>query len=634
MSTKNLLKRGNQYCCRVNVPTPLRDLRRSLGIKKASDVVKSLRTSDFRAAQRLLPAAKASILDEFDAETRRLLQQRGPLRSMDEHDVQAASFAFAKAENHLDEVERLRRPKSADIDVARLRLQARVGELKAAVEKGASIEQTRLALVSSDEFLRHARLVDWASMRAEKREALVEALRQDLTNCEYVHAEFEVDRVIEVNRLDAPRDSDAHRTLGRALTKSWLRSLEVQAARDRGDVVEEDRLTADLERGRPDDRSTQPAANNVVDLGRVRGRKVRADDEMREHFENYLREKKRSQSPSALKDLRATFRHFIECAGGKKANEYTKQDAVRFKQGLAHFPANATKRFPGMTFNQVVEAAKREKLAPISTNTARGKLSMIAVFGRWLEDNADGVDGGAFETTAPPRTDRQAMHPFSDEEVVSILNSYAFVGAASSRDYGKPGNFRLRDWHYWLVLISAFTGARANEIAQLETTDIVRRDDVLCFNLTTENGKSLKTVASRRLIPVHPRLIDLGLERYLAESVAAGSVHLLRGIPPAADGRRSTAATRWFGRFLEKVGVKIPGEVGDRGGTHRWRHTLADKIRAAGNFEYQVSLILGHDLNHAAATSDYGQETTMTPRQRFAVISQVEFPGVDYEKLK
>lgn len=633
---KNLHKRGDTYCCRITAPVELRNLRTALGIQKAAEVLRSLKTTDLRQARYVLPAVKAQILNEFSAELRALEALSRPRRPLGDHDVQRAKFSFTSAENRLDEVERLRRPSRSSIDQAEQALLRHARGLDALVDKGLPLQAAQLKLVTSDQYLQHGRLTDWQEWRADRRRALVKALRENLAEGEFPLVDFEVRRVIHDDGLDVRPDSEGYRLLGRELTEGWLASLKVQGVRDEGDLEEAGRLLAKLQSSAPDERDlrVKTADTVVVDLGRHRGRKIQADDEMCSHFEAYLKEKKGRAQPSALKQLRATFRHFIECVGAKKAADYTKQDVVKFKKGLAHFPANATMRFPGMTFNDIVDKAKKEGLAAMSTNTQREKLSTIAVFGRWLEDNADGVDGGMFETTAPARTDRKPMQPFSAQEVVSILNSNAFVGAKSDKDYTAPGEFRLRDWHYWLVLIAAFTGARANEIVQLEVCDLVKKDGILCFNLTTENGKSLKTLASKRLIPVHPQLLELGLEDYRSRSIAAGSAHLLSGIPKGPDGRRSTAATRWFGRFLQKIGVKVVGDSSDRGGTHRWRHTLADKIREGGGLEFQVSLILGHDLNHATATADYGQETTMNARQRFEVISKVSFPGVDFDKLK
>jgi len=89
---------------------------------------------------------------------------------------------------------------------------------------------------------------------------------------------------------------------------------------------------------------------------------------------------------------------------------------------------------------------------------------------------------------------------------------------------------------YWLPLIGLYTGARVNEICQLNPQCDVREDEGIWFFDFNEDSisdervtKSVKTEGSRRKTPVHSKLIDLGFLEYVNRVKKQGS-HIL--FPP------------------------------------------------------------------------------------------------------
>ena len=63
----------------------------------------------------------------------------------------------------------------------------------------------------------------------------------------------------------------------------------------------------------------------------------------------------------------------------------------------------------------------------------------------------------------------------------------------------------------WLVMLGAYTGARAGELCEL-TVDDVRETDGVHY-LTIRTGK---TESAARAIPLHRQLIKAGFLRYVA----------------------------------------------------------------------------------------------------------------------
>ncbi|MCQ8119949.1 hypothetical protein [Methylomonas rosea] len=86
--------------------------------------------------------------------------------------------------------------------------------------------------------------------------------------------------------------------------------------------------------------------------------------------------------------------------------------------------------------------------------------------------------------------------------------------------------------HYcWLPLIGLYTGARINEICQLNPAEDIKQDSatgIHYFHFTDESpsaegvDKSIKTNSSRRVVPIHSKLIDLGFLDYVERVKTAG----------------------------------------------------------------------------------------------------------------
>ena len=102
--------------------------------------------------------------------------------------------------------------------------------------------------------------------------------------------------------------------------------------------------------------------------------------------------------------------------------------------------------------------------------------------------------------------------------------------------------------YYWIPLIGLHTGARKNEICQLQPADIMSIKGTWCFNITTEGDeKSLKTGdhgGSKRIVPIHSNLISLGFLAFVDANRTT----------PNPNGRlfrdaTYTAVNKWAGKF-------------------------------------------------------------------------------------
>ncbi|MBS7777736.1 site-specific integrase [Acidovorax sp. CCYZU-2555] len=151
-------------------------------------------------------------------------------------------------------------------------------------------------------------------------------------------------------------------------------------------------------------------------------------------------------------------------------------------------------------------------------------------------------------------------------------------------------------------MMALLTGARANELAQLRLSDI--KDDQLVpfFDINEdadsdgERRKSLKTKTSKRHVPIHPKLIELGFLDYVQEIRSAGHWCLFREMEPQkATGERpvyNSQMANWFFRYRKACDV-LKNEDG-KPVFHSFRHTAATRLENADVPLHRLSGVLGH----------------------------------------
>ena len=181
-------------------------------------------------------------------------------------------------------------------------------------------------------------------------------------------------------------------------------------------------------------------------------------------------------------------------------------------------------------------------------------------------------------------------------------------------------------YEYWLPVLGLFTGARLNELCQLTVTDIGKHDGVETISiLDGEIAKRLKTTASRRIIPIHSKLIEMGLLTFVA-TIKEG--RLFPELPESAGKSSYFAdkATENFTAYRRACGV---GEAKERSNKtfHSFRSTLISALRKAGVPKDRRTRLAGHEYDDTQDKTYHGGDvlTMFDFRTLKADIEQVRF---------
>lgn len=145
----------------------------------------------------------------------------------------------------------------------------------------------------------------------------------------------------------------------------------------------------------------------------------------------------------------------------------------------------------------------------------------------------------------------------------------------------------------WVPMLAHVAGGRLEELCQLRLTDVLH-DSEHGWYLKIGDGveQRVKTVSSRRLVPLHPAIVEAGFIRYVQSLRASGQEWVFPALEPDNDGRRGGNFGKVFARFLRhRDGCGITDE---RLVLHSFRHTFKTMCRESGIAEDVHDALTGH----------------------------------------
>jgi hypothetical protein len=250
-----------------------------------------------------------------------------------------------------------------------------------------------------------------------------------------------------------------------------------------------------------------------------------------------------------------------------------------------------------LTTKKVVNAGKKSERKGADARYADNYTSVINTFLQWAQNK------GYFPDDRRLPTDGQTLVSKKARVARSAKANPEYMPHQLQRLFDpKQYQFKLAH-HFWPPLIALFTGGRRREIAQLLVHDFRVIDGIPAISIDDlgDEDKEIKSAASKRIIPVHPELISLGLLDYV-EDVKALNLgdELFPGIGVNGHGEKGNAVGQAWRRHKAAVGME-----GDSDPTyHSFRATAIGVLKANGvPFDMRCQLV-GHELNHVSQSYD------------------------------
>jgi integrase len=313
---------------------------------------------------------------------------------------------------------------------------------------------------------------------------------------------------------------------------------------------------------------------------------IRATPLLSEVIHDYTSYYERLNKPQMLKKVSAVLPLLLQMVGNKPIGGLTQTDFTTFFDDVQTLPPR-WKDYCRIHKVTPKEASSR-RVGEISKSTFDGTyVAAISPFleycrSHWQDQGwpvnvtVDGIR--YFGRRAEPENGQRAFKP---HELKRLFEGPEMEALSRSPDEA---------YKFWLPHLGIFTGARANELCQLNPQCDIRRDegtDIWFLDITSaskgheEIKKSVKNRTSRRRVPIHPTLIELGFLEYVAELKSSGKTLLFPGFPPSV-GRAAPKAGEWFTDFLRLTGLRDETPGAKLVGMHAFRYTLSNQGEELG----------------------------------------------------
>ena len=498
-------------------------------------------------------------------------------------------------------------------EYARLRAQsaqALAPRLTITEQDATNIAKAMLASsVQADEELRHEGQIDLVAPPPELgpsvRKLDKEAVRLAGARGDYSAFTDVVNEWLMGHGYDLEPGSPDFRKVSREFAKATQRKLEIQRRRDDGEFVESPAPPSLEESDTP---STQTSSGSTPILGQV----------VKHFLDNYYR------AAPMFKKHQAALGLLLESVGNVPVSQIRQLQIDAYFDMLCRLPprwADEVRR-KGVS---VQELAKLEHEVTLSPKTFEYSYMasvrpFLAEAKRLFGDSGFPqnltVEGIKYKGTQKAGARKQRA--FRKDELKRLFEGPEYEAFAEDPKTASE---------YWLPLIGLYTGARVNEICQLNPQCDIRHEDGIWFLDFTEESeadervtKSVKTAGSKRKVPVHPQLLGLGFLSYVETVSKQGATILFAKWVPTR-GRASPAAEEWFREFLRETGLRDETHGQCILGMHAFRHTLLNY--AFNNHVPNVEVITGHAGEASRVVRGYRGEMALSGKK--AIMEQIKF---------
>lgn len=304
-------------------------------------------------------------------------------------------------------------------------------------------------------------------------------------------------------------------------------------------------------------------------------------------------------------------------------HEVTRDEVGRFRDMLS------TRQIVGTKAVAVAGYGGDKVVRTLSPTTANRyleegrRLMKFAVGHRLLDRNP--FDDVRVQSDGVPDEDRRL--PFSMGDLRKIFSAPLYVGCRDDgHGYAVPGPNRPRRARFWIPLICLLSGMRLNEACQLTEDDIQVVAGVDVFNVR----RKVKTVNSRRFIPINPELKRLGFDTFVTDvrtNGPPGGLLFPELTVAKSSGYASDPFSKFFARFQAEVGV-----AGEKFGFHSFRHNFADELTRARVPADLADVLGGWKSAGMSVRRLYGGPERLIPLLE-AEMEKLSYPDLDLSYL-
>lgn len=302
-------------------------------------------------------------------------------------------------------------------------------------------------------------------------------------------------------------------------------------------------------------------------------------------------------------EFRGVVRRFQELYGDVAVRSIKRSSIGDFRVALGKLPTKG-EGIRGLSAPQAIARAATEGLPTAGLATVRKQLVALSAVLNFAVKRLGAMDeepvssSGILKSLAKASARQETRT--GEDKAYTMTDLRRMFDSPLFRGEWKPARTDYGQALYWIPLLLAYTGARREEVAQLLVSDVARCPDtgVWYAALRPDDAKSVKGASSRRRVPLHTDLVDLGFVRYV-DSLPKDGLVFPRLVEHSSNGLGHSVGLAW-GRYLRRE----LGMDAEAAPFHGFRHTFKTLCREAGIETAVHDCITGHST--AGVGASYG----------------------------
>lgn len=443
--------------------------------------------------------------------------------------------------------------------------------------------------------------------RIGQYQTMIDMLKNDLPLARTDGMEPYVDGLLAEESITLEKNSNDYRRLCREITKTLIKVYKIEIERIKGNFdTEYDKSL-----------SVTPSERNPIQVSDKKGKLLS------EVIAEYTKEKKQSKAWNEKNrdETIAFYKQLVEILGNREIGGYDRNDLIDYQGILTNFPSNLkkNKQFRDLPLDEVITLIRNDDLPKcriISTKTVNKNLMRVNSIFSYAQARGYTNGNPAYKLKILEKKKKsEEREPYSTEDLEKLFSSPVYMKVQKDR----PERF-------WIPLIALFSGARLGEICQLYKSDIKQEFGIPYIDINDEADKVLKSVSSRRWVPVSPVLIKLGFLSYVK---SVKETRLWSNLKKGRDGY-GHLLSKWYERYNRNYVTKHPKRV-----FHSMRHNFINNLKQIiakeKIFSYEVlKEVVGHS-NESITLDRYGKEYLL--KTKLELIEKLDY-GLNLNHLK
>ena len=341
----------------------------------------------------------------------------------------------------------------------------------------------------------------------------------------------------------------------------------------------------------------------------------------------------RMPTPKAIVAFEKAVACFTSYVGDIGIGEITADDCFEYRDAQAVMPASMSRPERALPFAELVARYERrvdvKRVTPASVKKYLGAIQALLGFAfqeRFIPAN---VAAGIRVEGYGKKSERR---PFTRKELARLFAAPLFTSSwskSTTRASVSDGTLR------WLFLLGLCTGGRIEELGQILVSDVKRAEGVWYIDVTAhvdadasddaaELTKRTKNASSVRVVPLHPRLLELGFVAHVEGLRARNVAKLFGDLRPDSLSVQTKEASRLAARVIDKAVSTDPRIV-----FHSFRHTFKDLCRDADLPKEVHDQLTGHAPADVGGGYGLGRAVTNLARH----LGRIDLDCIDWAAI-